>query len=126
MSLTVKVNASKFQKKLLLWFAAHKRPLPWRLDGNPYRIFIAEVMLQQTQIQTVIPYYARWLKAFPNMKSLASAPQDKVLKLWEGLGYYSRARNLHKAARVIVKKFEGKIPQELDELQSLRAFCRLR
>ncbi len=112
-------STSKFQECLLNWFRAHRRKLPWRAKADPYRIFVVEVMLQQTQIKTVIPYYERWMKTFPNVKVLARAPLDRVLKLWEGLGYYSRARNLHKAARIIVKKFGGKIPQKLDELQSL-------
>ncbi len=116
---TMPVNVREFQQKLLEWFAKHKRMLPWRLQGNPYRIFVVEVMLQQTQIKTVIPYYKRWLKVFPNIKVLAQAPLDQVLKLWEGLGYYTRARNLHKAAQIIVEKFEGKIPSDLTSLQSL-------
>jgi len=116
---TMRVNVRQLQKKLLGWFAKHKRLLPWRLHGNPYRIFVVEVMLQQTQIKTVIPYYERWLRAFPNVKALAEAPLDQVLKLWEGLGYYSRARNLHQAAQTIVEKFGGKIPSDLESLQSL-------
>ena len=115
----MRVNVRPFQRKLLGWFAKHKRLLPWRLDGNPYRIFVVEVMLQQTQIKTVIPYYERWLRAFPDVKALAEAPLDQVLKLWEGLGYYSRARNLHKAAQTIVERFGGKIPSGLESLQSL-------
>jgi A/G-specific adenine glycosylase len=108
-----------FQERLLRWFDRNKRSLPWRLNGNPYRIFVVEVMLQQTQIKTVLPYYDRWLKAFPNIKSLAHASLDKVLKLWEGLGYYSRARNLHKAANMIVSDFGGVVPREPRALQSL-------
>ena len=113
------VNVSRFQKRLIRWFEAHKRPLPWRLKADPYRIFVVEVMLQQTQIKTVIPYYERWLKAFPNVKSLARAPIDKVLKLWEGLGYYTRARNLHKTAQEIVNRFGGKIPSDSETLMTL-------
>ncbi len=115
----MKVNRSPFQRKLLAWYHAYKRPLPWRLDGNPYRIFVVEVMLQQTQIKTVLPYYERWLKTVPNVYALARAPLDKVLKLWEGLGYYSRARNLHKAAKMIVEQFGGIIPNDLESLRSL-------
>ena len=115
----MKVNRSQFQQKLLSWYHANKRPLPWRLDGNPYRIFVVEIMLQQTQIKTVLPYYERWLKAFPDVHTLAHAPLDKVLKLWEGLGYYSRARNLHKAAKVIVEQFDGVVPSDLESLKSL-------
>lgn len=115
----MKVNRSQFRKKLLAWYHTNKRPLPWRLNGNPYRIFVVEVMLQQTQIKTVLPYYKRWLKTFPDVYSLARAPLDKVLKLWEGLGYYSRARNLHKAAKMIVEQFGGKIPNDLEFLRTL-------
>ena len=113
------VNAAGFQQKLLNWFSQHKRPLPWRIHGNPYRILVVEVMLQQTQIKTVLPYYERWLKAFPDIQALARAPIDRVLKLWEGLGYYSRARNLHATAQIIVEKFGGRIPSEPKDLQSL-------
>ena len=93
--------------------------MPWRLKADPYRIFVVEVMLQQTQIKTVIPYYERWLKVFPNVESLARSPIDKVLKLWEGLGYYTRARNLHKAAQEIVNRFGGKIPSDPETLMTL-------
>ena len=112
-------HTSPFQKKLLLWFSKHKRPLPWRLKADPYRIFVVEVMLQQTQIKTVIPYYERWLKAFPNVHSLARAPLDRVLKLWEGLGYYTRARNLHKTAIQIVENFGGELPSDPELLRTL-------
>lgn len=113
------VNASRLQKNLMRWFETHKRPMPWRLKADPYRIFVVEVMLQQTQIKTVIPYYERWFKIFPDIKSLAEAPIDQVLKLWEGLGYYSRARNLHKAAQIIVEKWNGKIPSDPKMLMTL-------
>src|SRR3990167_6655313 len=112
-------NLKSFQTKLLGWFSKNKRPLPWRVDGNPYRILVVEVMLQQTQIKTVIPYYQRWIKAFPNIKALARAPIDRVLKLWEGLGYYARARNLHHAAKIIVRSFGGKIPNTPELLERL-------
>jgi len=115
----MKVNSSHFEKKLLLWYHQNRRPLPWRLNGNPYRIFVVEIMLQQTQIKTVLPYYDRWLNAFPDIYTLAKAPLDKVLKLWEGLGYYSRARNLHKAAQIIVEQFNGKVPDNILDLMSL-------
>ncbi len=113
------VNVSQFQRKLIRWFSEHQRRLPWRLRGNPYRIFVVEIMLQQTQIKTVIPYYKRWLKTFPTIDVLAKAPLDQVLKLWEGLGYYTRARNLHKASQIVVERFGGKIPSDLEILQSL-------
>src|SRR3989338_1477168 len=113
------VNRAKVRQKLLRWFQTHRRRLPWRENGNPYRIFIVEVMLQQTQIKTVIPYYERWLKAFPNVRALGRAPLDRVLKLWEGLGYYTRARNLHKAAQIVVERFGGKIPSDSETLMPL-------
>jgi A/G-specific adenine glycosylase len=88
-------------KKLLAWYRKGARDLPWRRTKDPYAIWVSEIMLQQTQIATVIPYYQRWMKRFPTAKALAKAPLDDVLKLWEGLGYYARARNLHKAAREV-------------------------
>jgi A/G-specific adenine glycosylase len=103
-----------FRKQLLRWFRAHKRDLPWRASRDPYRVWIAEVMLQQTRIAAVMPYYERFLKNLPDVESLASAPISEVLKLWSGLGYYSRARNLHRAAKEIVQHHGGKFPQTLD------------
>ena len=87
--------------RLLPWFAENRRDLPWRKNRTPYRVWVAEIMLQQTRVDTVIDYYKRWMKAFPSWKALAAAPQSDVLKCWEGLGYYSRARNLHAAAKII-------------------------
>jgi len=103
-----------FQKQLLRWFRAHKRDLPWRASRDPYRVWVAEVMLQQTRIAAVMPYYNRFLKSLPDVESLASAPIEEVLKLWSGLGYYSRARNLHRAAKEIVQHRNGKFPRTLD------------
>src|SRR6202035_3505254 len=103
-----------FQKQLLRWFRAHKRDLPWRASRDPYRVWIAEVMLQQTRIAAVMPYYERFLKNMQDVESLASAPISEVLKLWSGLGYYSRARNLHRAAKEIVRHHGGTFPQMLD------------
>jgi len=88
-------------RKLLAWYRKGARDLPWRRTRDPYAIWVSEIMLQQTQIATVIPYYERWMKRFPTAKALAKAHLDEVLKLWEGLGYYARARNLHKAARAV-------------------------
>src|SRR3989338_5820576 len=113
------VNASQFQRKLMRWFEKNQRRISWRENGTPYRIFVVEIMLQQTQIKTVIPYYERWLKTFPTIKALAEAPLDRVLKQWEGLGYYTRARNLHKAAQIIVNQFGGKIPDDIATLETL-------
>src|SRR2546423_12930166 len=97
-------------QRLLAWFERHKRDLPWRRDRDPYRIWISEVMLQQPQVATVIPYFERFLTAFPTLADLASAGEQDVLRLWEGLGYYRRARDLHRAARRLVKELGGVIP----------------
>ena len=91
-----------FHVELLNWYHANKRDLPWRRTHDPYKIWVSEIMLQQTRVDVVRDYYARWLRAFPTLQSLARAPYARVLKLWEGLGYYSRARNLHRAAKLVV------------------------
>jgi A/G-specific adenine glycosylase len=104
----------QFQKRLLTWFRAHQRDLPWRSSRDPYRIWVAEIMLQQTRIAAVMPYYERFLDHFSTVESLADAPQQEVLKLWSGLGYYSRARNLHAAAKEIVAEHNGKFPRTLE------------
>jgi A/G-specific adenine glycosylase len=103
-----------FQSRMLAWFRAHQRDLPWRGSRDPYRIWVAEVMLQQTRIAAVMPYYQRFLARFPTVQSLARAPESEVLKLWSGLGYYSRARNLHRAAKIIVAQHNGQFPRELN------------
>lgn len=108
-----------FQSRLLAWFRSHRRELPWRASRAPYRVWVAEIMLQQTRIAAVIPYYERFLRRFPSVRALAQARQPEVLKLWSGLGYYSRARNLHAAAKEIVTKHSGEFPQELDSALSL-------
>ena len=99
-----------FQTRMLAWFRAHQRDLPWRRSRDPYRIWVAEVMLQQTRIAAVMPYYQRFLARFPTVQILARAPEAEVLKLWSGLGYYSRARNLHRAAKIIVAQTRRTIP----------------
>ncbi|MGA8221378.1 MAG: A/G-specific adenine glycosylase [Candidatus Acidiferrales bacterium] len=104
----------KFQARLLAWFRAYQRDLPWRRSRDPYRIWVAEVMLQQTRIAAVLPYYRRFLRRFPRVQSLARVREQEVLKFWSGLGYYSRARNLHRAAREIVANHEAKFPHELE------------
>lgn len=109
-------------KRLLTWYHANKRDMPWRQTKDPYCILLSEFMLQQTQVDTVIPYYHRFLKAFPTVHDLADAPQDKILKIWEGLGYYARARNLHKAAQVISTEFAGQVPNTYDTLKALPGF----
>ncbi|MFO7568415.1 MAG: A/G-specific adenine glycosylase [Smithellaceae bacterium] len=106
-------------RKLLAWYRRHKRTLPWRDTNDPYAIWVSEIMLQQTQVDTVIPYYLRFLEAFPTVASLARAPQADVLKAWENLGYYSRARNLHTAARQVIQQCEGRVPDQPAELRKL-------
>ncbi len=109
-----------FAKQLLTWHSAHGRTdLPWQRDPTPYRVWISEIMLQQTQVNTVIPYYARFLARFPDLLQLANADIDAVLHLWSGLGYYARARNLHKSAQAIRDRHNGEFPQSFDEVTRL-------
>jgi len=108
-----------FVADLLAWFEKHAADLPWRPNRTPYAVWLSEIMLQQTQVATVIAYYERFLARFPTVEALAAAPLDEVLKLWEGLGYYSRARNLHRAARTIVREHGGRFPDRAAELQTL-------
>jgi A/G-specific adenine glycosylase len=115
----------QFRTRLLTWFRAHQRDLPWRSSRDPYRVWVAEIMLQQTRIAAVMPYYDRFLDQFPTVQSLAASPQQEVLKLWSGLGYYSRARNLHVAAKEIVANHSGEFPRALDvalELPGIGAY----
>lgn len=109
-----------FSKRLLDWYDSHGRKnLPWQSDPTPYRVWVSEIMLQQTQVATVIPYYGRFMQQFSNIKALARATLDEVLHIWTGLGYYSRARNLHKAANIICDQHDGRFPEELEAVQSL-------
>ncbi|MCW5558222.1 MAG: A/G-specific adenine glycosylase, partial [Verrucomicrobiae bacterium] len=103
---------------LIPWFRARARDLPWRRTRDPYAIWVSEIMLQQTQVRTVIPYWERWMQALPDVAALARTPEDRVLKLWEGLGYYSRARNLQKAARLLVER-GGVFPDSVEGLLEL-------
>lgn len=112
-------NGAAIAGALLNWFARFQRDLPWRRSRDPYRIWVSEVMLQQTRVETVIPYYERWFAQFPRLSDLAAAPQDQVLKAWEGLGYYSRARNLHKAVQAVVERFGGEVPDDEEAVRSL-------
>jgi A/G-specific adenine glycosylase len=105
--------------RLLAWFSRAKRDLPWRSTRDPYRIWVAEIMLQQTQVDRVIPFYERFLAAFPAMKALAAAPLDDILRLWAGLGYYSRARSLHAACKSLVERRAARFPTSYDEVVSL-------
>ncbi len=113
------ISREKIQTRLLRWFEKNGRDLPWRKTQDPYAIWVSEIMLQQTQVTTVIPYYQKFLKAFPTVQPLAKAKLLKVLKVWEGLGYYSRARNLHHASKIITHHFQGKIPDNLKDLLNL-------
>ncbi|MDN6699659.1 MAG: A/G-specific adenine glycosylase [Tetragenococcus koreensis] len=109
-----------FQTTLLDWYHQNKRNLPWRADTNPYKVWISEIMLQQTRVDTVIDYYYRFMEEFPTVKSLAEANEEKLLKVWEGLGYYSRARNLKVAATQIQENFNGEFPQTVEGIRSLK------
>lgn len=107
------------RKKILAWYAGAARDLPWRKSQDPYHVWVSEIMLQQTQVATVIPYFARFIDRFPTIDSLATADEDQVLHLWEGLGYYRRARQLHRAAREIVRVYNGQFPHDPTHVESL-------
>ena len=109
-----------FSHKILDWYHTHKRELPWRETRDPYKIWLSEIMLQQTRVVQGMPYYHRFLEAFPTVYDLAQAPEEKVLKLWQGLGYYSRARNLHATAKMVVEQFGGEFPRTYKDLKSLK------
>ena len=108
-----------FTHRLLAWYRRNARTLPWRGHPDPYAVWISEIMLQQTRVETVIPYFQRWMDRFPTIRALAGSSEQNILKLWEGLGYYSRARNLHEAAKILVEKYDGKLPRDLDALRGL-------
>ena len=110
----------RLSARLLNWYNKNKRMLPWRIPGlSPYAVWVSEIMLQQTRVETVIPYYEKWLNLFPTVQALAKASEHAVLHAWEGLGYYSRARNFHKAAKMVVENYNGQLPRDLDELRKL-------
>ncbi|MFQ6609656.1 MAG: A/G-specific adenine glycosylase, partial [Fidelibacterota bacterium] len=109
-----------FSNALLKWYSDQEIEMPWRNETDPYRIWLSEVMLQQTQIQTVKPYYIRWINSLPTVKDTAGASEDQVLKLWEGLGYYARARNFRHACQMVFEKFEGEIPSDPDQFRQLK------
>ena len=115
--LTTKNALSRLPGPLLAWFRENARDLPWRRTKDPYRIWVSEIMLQQTRVAAVLGYYARFLEAFPSVEALANAPEDRLMKLWEGLGYYSRARNLQKAAKAVVEN--GGFPNTYEGLLKL-------
>ena len=113
-------DVANFQTEFLTWYQQEKRNLPWRYNHDPYRIWISEIMLQQTRVDTVIDYFYRFMEQFPTIQDLANAPEDKLLKVWEGLGYYSRARNLQAAAKQIMEEFGGQFPTTVEEIRSLK------
>ena len=117
--MTKQERYGRIREALIRWFAENARDLPWRRTTDPYAIWLSEIMLQQTRVATVLPYYERFLKRYPTVEKLARARLDTVLKLWEGLGYYSRARNMHQAAKEIVTRFDGRMPRTRDELLTL-------
>lgn len=108
-----------FAERLLAWYDREKRQLPWRKNKDPYRIWVSEIMLQQTRVETVIPYFERFMARFPTLESLAAAPEEEVLTYWQGLGYYSRARNLQRGVREVVATYNGKVPTESPEIKGL-------
>ena len=111
--------ASKFQRQLLRWYHKNGRDLPWRRTRDPYAILVSEVMLQQTQVITVLPYYKSWLRRFPTFGALARGSENDVLHAWQGLGYYARARKLHSTARLVTDRYRGHFPRAIDEMQTL-------
>ncbi len=116
---SVQFGFASFRRPLIAWFKKSGRDLPWRHTRDPYAILVSEIMLQQTQVVTVLDYFARWMKRFPDFAALASASEGEVLSVWQGLGYYSRARNLHRAARIIMRDYAGKMPSSLAEIRNL-------
>ncbi|MEO2076912.1 MAG: A/G-specific adenine glycosylase [Bacillus sp. (in: firmicutes)] len=115
-----KININAFQNDLISWFKAEQRDLPWRKDQDPYKVWVSEIMLQQTRVDTVIPYFNRFIDWFPTIEDLAEAEEEKVLKAWEGLGYYSRVRNLQSAVKEVKEKYNSKVPNTPEEISSLK------
>ncbi|MCD8103894.1 MAG: A/G-specific adenine glycosylase [Lachnospiraceae bacterium] len=111
--------SDKIPALLTAWFDENARVLPWREDPLPYHVWVSEIMLQQTRVEAVKPYYARFMKALPDIRALAACPEDRLLKLWEGLGYYNRVRNMQKAARLVVEKYGGQLPRQYEKLLAL-------
>ena len=112
-------NLAAMVRPLLDWYDVNRRTLPWRGTGDPYRVLVSEIMLQQTRVAAVIPYYLRWMEELPDVESLAGVSEERLMKLWQGLGYYNRARNLQKAARMVVDAFSGRFPEEYEDLLRL-------
>jgi A/G-specific adenine glycosylase len=118
-NLEIAPDPNPIRRRLIRWYDEHRRHLPWRETRDPYAIWVSEIMLQQTQVETVIPYYRRFLEKFPTVETLAVAEPGEVIKSWENLGYYARVRNLHLAARRIAERFGGRIPDEMEEILRL-------
>lgn len=114
------IDIEGFREDLINWFSEEKRDLPWRKDRDPYKIWVSEIMLQQTRVDTVIPYFNHFIEQFPSIEALSRAEEEKILKAWEGLGYYSRARNLHSAVKEVHEKYGGKVPEDPKEISSLK------
>jgi A/G-specific adenine glycosylase len=112
--------AAEIRQALLDWYERNKRDLPWRKEKNPYKTWVSEIMLQQTRVDTVIPYFERFMEQFPTLEALAEAPEEQVIKAWEGLGYYSRARNLHSAVKEVAAHYGGKVPDDLEAISKLK------
>jgi A/G-specific adenine glycosylase len=120
MQLENKTSMQQFQNDLILWFKGNQRNLPWRQDQDPYKVWVSEIMLQQTRVDTAIPYFNRFIDKFPTIKALAEAEEGDVLKAWEGLGYYSRARNLQIAVREVHEHYHGRVPKSKEEILKLK------
>jgi len=116
------IQYKSFFRNLTNWYAKNKRDLPWRRTKDPYKIWVSEIMLQQTTVNTVIPYYNRWIETFATIHDLAQAPLQKVLKQWQGLGYYNRVKNLHKASLILIKEYDGILPKDPKVIRSLPGF----
>ena len=113
------MNPKLLTEQLLTWYDCNRRDLPWRLDRDPYRIWVSEIMLQQTRVEAVIPYYQKFLQRFPDIAALAAAPEEEVLAYWQGLGYYSRARNLQQGVREVMARYDGQVPDTVQAIQEL-------
>ena len=116
----IEMDPILFQKDLIEWFEREQRQLPWRIDRDPYKIWVSEIMLQQTRVDTVIPYFNRFIEWFPTLHDFADADEEKILKAWEGLGYYSRVRNLQSAVREVKENYGGFVPNNHKDLMSLK------
>ena len=114
------MDRKQFQKDLIGWFTREMRDLPWRKDSDPYKVWVSEIMLQQTRVETVIPYFERFMEKFPTLNDFAEADEEAVLKIWEGLGYYSRVRNLHSAVKEVAEAYDGKVPGTPEEISKLK------